>query len=97
MEALYKYKTKTRLWDLIIETQDDSFKFIFMDDSLWIVIQVLLKFVPNVSINNKPALVQKWLGADQTTSHYLNPWLFILYARIALDGLRSNGITIWIV
>ena len=36
------------------------------------LLKIPLKFVPKGPINNIPALVQKWFGADQATSHNLN-------------------------
>ena len=37
---------------------DDSFKWIFLNENIWISIEVSLKFVPKGPINNIPALVQ---------------------------------------
>ena len=37
---------------------DDIFKCIFLNENVWILIKISLKFVPNGSINNIPALVQ---------------------------------------
>ena len=37
---------------------DDIFKWIFLDDNVWISINISLKFVPRGPINNIPALVQ---------------------------------------
>ena len=37
---------------------DDSFKYIFMNENVWISIKISLKFVPKGSIDNIPALVQ---------------------------------------
>ena len=37
---------------------DDIFKCIFLNENLWISIQISLKFVPKGPINNIPALVQ---------------------------------------
>ena len=37
---------------------DDMFKCIFLNENLWIPIEISLKFVPRGSINNIPALVQ---------------------------------------
>ena len=37
---------------------DDSFKWIFLNENVWISIEVSLKFVPRGPINNIPALVQ---------------------------------------
>ena len=37
---------------------DDIFKWIFLNENVWISIKISLKFVPKVPINNIPALVQ---------------------------------------
>ena len=37
---------------------DDTFKWIFLNENVWISIEVSLKFVPKGPINNIPALVQ---------------------------------------
>ena len=37
---------------------DDIFKCIFLNENIWIAIRISLKFVPEVQIYNKPALVQ---------------------------------------
>ena len=37
---------------------DDIFKCIFLNENAWISLQISLKFVPKVQINNIPALVQ---------------------------------------
>ena len=37
---------------------DDIFKCIFLNENAWILIKISLKFVPEGSINNIPALVQ---------------------------------------
>ena len=37
---------------------DDIFKCIFLNESIWILIEISLKFVPKGPINNIPALVQ---------------------------------------
>ena len=37
---------------------DDIFKWIFLNENVWISIKVSLKFVPKIPINNIPALVQ---------------------------------------
>ena len=36
---------------------DDIFKFIFLNEKVWILIKISLRFVPNGSIDNIPALV----------------------------------------
>ena len=57
------------LWPLVINTlrprqngrhfPDDIFKSIFLNENVWISIEISLKFVPRGEINNIPALVQK--------------------------------------
>ena len=37
---------------------DDIFKYIFLNEIVWIAIKISLKFVPKCPINNIPALVQ---------------------------------------
>ena len=37
---------------------DDFFKWIFMNENIWISINISLKFVPSGPINNIPTLVQ---------------------------------------
>ena len=37
---------------------DDIFKYIFLNENVWISIKISLKFVPKVPINDIPALVQ---------------------------------------
>ena len=50
-------------WRLFLRQNDhhfpeDIFKYIFFNEAAWILIQIALKFVPYVSINNNSALVQ---------------------------------------
>ena len=37
--------------------RDDFFKWIFLNENIWISIKISLKFVPNSAINNTPSLV----------------------------------------
>ena len=48
---------------------DDIIKLIFLTENIWISLRISLKFVPEVRINNNPALVQimAWCRPD-------NPW-----------------------
>ena len=45
---------------------DTIFKYIFVNEKFCILINILLKFVPKVQINNIPALIQimawRWIG-----------------------------------
>ena len=66
---------------------DDIFKYIFLNENVWIPTKISLKFVPKARINNIPAL---WLGAVQALSHYLNQWWLVyrrIYASLALNEL----------
>ena len=56
---------------------DDNCKCIFLNENVWILIKISLKFVPKGPINNIPVLVHimAWhRAAGQATSHYLNQW-----------------------
>ena len=53
---------------------DNIFRGIFYNENVWISIKISQKFVPEGPMNNIPAFLQIWLGADQATSHYLNQW-----------------------
>ena len=43
---------------------EDIFQCIFLNDDIWILIYLALKFVPKSQIKNITALVHLWLGAD---------------------------------
>ena len=43
---------------------DDTFKSIFLSENLWISLNISLKFLPKVWINNIPALVQIMVCCD---------------------------------
>ena len=45
-------------WDRDKMDADDIFKWIFLNENVWISIKISLKFVPHGSIYNIPALVQ---------------------------------------
>ena len=52
---------------------DDIFKCIFLDENVWILFNISLKFVPKVRVNNIPTLVQimAWRrsGDSKTLAH----------------------------
>ena len=48
---------------------EDFLKWISVNENVWILINILLKFVLMGPINNISAMVQIRLGADQVTSH----------------------------
>ena len=70
---------------------DHIFKWIFVNENVWISINISLKFVPRGPVNNIPTLVQ--VMADQATSHYLNQWRSVywrIYASIGLSELKTS-------
>ena len=72
---------------------DDIFKCIFLNETVWIALKISLKFVPMVRINNIPALVQIWFGANQVTSHNLNQWwlnYWGIYTSLGLNELTCR-------
>ena len=63
------------------------------NESVWISINISLKFVPKGQINHIPALVQ-------ATSHYLNQSLYDyrrIYASLGLNELNITFINSWIM
>ena len=62
---------------------DDIFKFIFLNENVWISIKISLKFVPKDSINNIPALV------DYFTDAYMRHASLGLNELIALAHTHS--------
>ena len=58
---------------------DDIFRCIFLNENVWILICISLKFVPKVPIDNNPSLVQimAWRrGGDKPLSEPMMPsWL----------------------
>ena len=64
---------------------DDIFKWIFLNEIIWISIKISLRLVPTGRINNIPA--------DQATSHYLNQWWLVhwcIYASLGLNQLTTD-------
>ena len=71
---------------------DDTFIPIFLNENIRISIKISLKFVPEVPINNIPALVQimacRLVGANR------NQWWSVywrIYASLGLNELTSHG------
>ena len=68
---------------------DDIFKSIFLNENVWISVEIMLKFV-HLTILQR--WFRKWLGAHQATSHCMNQWL-LLYGRI-YASLGFNELTL---
>ena len=71
---------------------DDNFKCIFLNENVWIVIQISLKFVPKDPIDNKPALVQKkrqaitWSNAHPVHQCHMVMWYWVHWCIYAALG-----------
>ena len=66
---------------------DEISKCIFLNENIWFLINISLKFVPKGQINNIPALVR--VMACGRTGHYLNQWCLVyrhIYASLGLNG-----------
>ena len=64
---------------------DDIFKCIFLNQNVWISIEISLKFIPKGPINNIPALVR-----------IMNQWWLVyqhIYASLGLNELRQKQYT----
>ena len=72
-----------RLRQNCCHSADDIFKCIFVNENVWILLKIWLKFVPKAQIDNIPALVQ-----IMTTSHYLNQCCFVYWCNASL-GLNE--------
>ena len=72
---------------------DDIFKWIFLNENVWIAIKISLKFVPNGLINNIPALVQMmaWRqSGDKPLSEAMMVYLLThIYASLGLKELST--------
>ena len=62
----------------------------YVNEHIWITIQIAEKFVSKGSINNITALVQIMAWTDQATSHFLDQWWLYywrIYASLGLNEL----------
>ena len=73
---------------------DDIFKCVFMNENVWNVLHISLKFVPRVRINNIPALVQikAWRRpGDKPLSDPMMVSDWRIYASLGLNELNHPG------
>ena len=61
---------------------DDIFKYIFLNENVWILIKISLKFVPKCPINNIPALVQKMAWRRPGDKPLSEPMMFTVKSLI---------------
>ena len=79
---------------------DNIFKFIFLNENVWIPIKISLKFVPNGPINKIPAMVQimAWRRpADKPLSEpmVVSLPMHICVARPRWVQIKSREISFW--
>ena len=63
---------------------DDIFKCIFLNENVWILLKISLKFVPKVRINNIPTLVQIVAWRRPGDKPLSEPMLVILLTHICV-------------
>ena len=63
---------------------DDAFKRIFLNEIVWISIEISLKFIPKDPINNIPALVQKMAWRRQGDKPLSEPIMVRLLTHICV-------------
>ena len=68
---------------------DDHLKCIFLNENIWILIKISLKFVPKGRINNIPALGQmmawRLVGVKPSSEPMMDYWR--IYASLSLNEL----------
>ena len=68
---------------------DDIFKYIFVNENIWISITLSMKFVPKLRVNNIPTMASRWPGAKPLSEPMIVYWR--IYASPGLNEL--NGMT----
>ena len=86
------------IWHIESETKwppfpDDIFKWIFLNENVWILINIPLKFVPRGPINNIPTLVQVMAWRRSGNKPLCEPMMVRLpthiYASLGLNELSG--------
>ena len=74
---------------------DDIFKWIFLNENVWISIEISLKFVPEGQINNIPALVQIMAWRRPGDKPLSEPMMVSLLTHICVT--RPQGVnSLWL-
>ena len=72
---------------------DDIFKYIFLNENVWILIKISLNFVPKGSINNIPSLVQIMAWRRPGDKPLTEPMMVSLSTHICVT--RPQWVNIW--
>ena len=79
---------------------DDSFQCVFLNENVWILIKISLKFVPQSQINNIPALDQIMACSRQGNKLLSEPIMVILLTHICVTRPQWVkpfwGISCWV-
>ena len=67
---------------------DDIFKCIFLNENVWILIEISLKFIPNGPINNIAALVQIMAWRRSGDKPWSEPMMIKVYASLGPNELN---------
>ena len=73
---------------------DDIFKWIFLNENVWIPIKIPLKFVPRGPINNIPAMVQIMAWRRPGAKPLSEPMTVVywhIYASLGLNKLKTTN------
>ena len=73
---------------------DDIFKYIFLNENVWISLKISLKFVPRVQINNIPALVQIMAWRRPGDKPLSEPMMDSLLTHICVTRPRLTNLPI---
>ena len=77
---------------------DDIFKCIFLNENVWILIKISLKFVPRGPINNIPALfkilVWRWPVDKPLSEPMMVSLLTHIYVSLGLNELRNKRLNL---
>ena len=69
---------------------DNIFKCIFLNENVWLSIEISLTFVPREQLTILHHWFRQWFGTYQVTSHYLHQWWLVywcIYASLSLNEL----------
>ena len=75
---------------------DDIFKCIFLNENAWISLEISLRFVPKVQINNIPALVQIMARRRPGNKPLSEPMMVSLLTHICVTRPQWVKLFVWL-
>ena len=85
-----------RLWRNCHHFADDIFKCIFLNEYIWILFKISLKFVPTFWINNNPAVVQIMAWHRPGDKALSEPMMVSLLAHICITQPQWVKTIFWL-